>query len=138
MDDDARQPEIEWLLERLDALIPEEGGWLHFEPDNGDPHGGAVTGNRIGFQRVGLEFLRGGFAEPDQRRHLPVDISSLIDDSPIQFAYFVLSDKAVDPPPPTNRFLDRACLIGCALLLMGAVFVFAAGLSHIKEYLTPR
>lgn len=132
MDDSARQAEVKILLDRLSALIPSEGGWVKFERDQGDPHGGPVIGDRTGYQRLGFELLRNGFAEPEPgTRHLPVELGDLLDDSPIQLSRFELGEKREEQATSASSSGNTLALIGCALLALTAMYVFVVGFQHL-------
>lgn len=133
MDDAGRKAEVEILLDRLSALIPSEGGWIKFERDQGDPHGGPVIGDRIGYQRLGFELLRSSLAEPDPgTRRLPVDLGDLLDDSPIQLSWFELGEKREEEASrAASSWGGTLALIGCALLALTALYVFVVGFQHL-------
>ncbi len=52
--DEEREAEIEELVGRLDALVPSEGAHLTIPAD---AEGRSSAGNRLGYLRLGVEFL---------------------------------------------------------------------------------
>jgi hypothetical protein len=52
--DDARESELQELVQRLDRLVPRDGAHLAL---GADPDRNATVGNRLGYLRFGIEIL---------------------------------------------------------------------------------
>lgn len=70
--DEDREAELELLVARLDRLVPKDGARLAV-PANGG--GTAAVGNRLGYLRFGIEFLRAALRPRPQSEDEPPRIT---------------------------------------------------------------
>ena len=86
-------PEIGKFVARLDEAVPRQGAWVTFVQYGGGPEESAVYASRLGYLRLGIEFLKAGLNIPEsaeEEQYVEVDLSYLADRtySQIFFDYF--------------------------------------------------
>lgn len=55
---------IKELIENLDQSVSSEGAAVRLDQYGGGPDESQITGNRVGYLRLGIEFLKAAYAEP--------------------------------------------------------------------------
>ena len=120
------QQQIEETIELLDSLVPREGARVKLHQYGGGPDEGQVIANESGFLRLGIEFLKAAFAQPDSSNEpnaVEVDIDYLVtDDSSINFDWFERRDlPSSEPTSRGSRIVP--VLIGCTFIATGVLAV---------------
>ena len=109
--------ELRSVVSALDESVPRDGSWIQLTQYGGGPDEGKITGNRNGYRRLGIEFLRATL-DDDPEQGFGVDLEYLVSpDSTINFDCFELSDvptpNRVSPPLVRLRdadwMLDGVC-----------------------------
>jgi hypothetical protein len=131
--DEDSEAELQELVERLDRLVPADGARLVIPAD---PEGRASIGNRLGYLRFAIAFLRAALyplPESDEGppRIVPELESILTDGSSTPFALCELDESIVSRPPARSGLgaLGQlgggvAAVFAIILLLIGALVVW--------------
>jgi hypothetical protein len=124
--DEEREAEIEAIVGRLDALVPSEGAHLTIPAD---AEGRTSAGNRLGYLRLGVEFLVAGLhpvpASEDAPAQVVPQLGSLLSEgSRAPFETCEL-DESIGSRPPVESRLGAFGQIGIAV---GVVFVLLLAL----------
>jgi len=83
--------EISSLVTELDGKVPKEGAVVELKQHGGGPDESRVTANRLGYLRLGIEFLKAAFKQPSEKNPnvIEVDLRYLLsDDSDVGFDWF--------------------------------------------------
>lgn len=100
------------LVWELDERVPRDGSWIEFSQYGGGPDESTISGNRRGYQRLGIEFLK-AILDSDAAESIHVDLDYLVvSNSTVGFDWFELSDSPMDIPaaPHWHHWL---ILFGC-------------------------
>lgn len=125
--------DLQRLISALDDRVPREGSWVRFSQYGGGPDESKITGNREGYRRLGIEFLKATFAAPSAES-IEVDLSYLVDSkSDVLFDWFELSD---DPgrSEPDSAWPNRVFQIGCLALFLFAATAFLLGIGTMVQW----
>jgi hypothetical protein len=123
------------LVEELDRVVPRDAARVRVDDIDGDEGQWWLTGNRAGYCRFGIEFLRAALDSPPPgeggRSHLEIDLDYLI--PPGRRFVFVafLRDENLETyaatPPAAGAWVAAAaglgCLAFCALVVIGLITV---------------
>jgi hypothetical protein len=88
------EEELRKIISRLDECIPKDGAIVKLAQYGGGPDEGMIVGNKRGYLRLGVEFLKGAIAEPTRNskgdeKVIPVDLEYMIQSgSSINFDWF--------------------------------------------------
>jgi len=131
--DDTTLDEIKSTAHDLDAKVPKEGAAVQFVfvADGGTPDESLVEANRLGYLRMGIEFLKAAFARTGtgSRGILDASIDHLTtEQSQIRFIGLARNEDLRPPPPrgvPTIK--DRLLLLGCAIVVLIVGFLVISG-----------
>ena len=122
------------LIETLDVLIPREAARIRLDQLNMNAKGGVFVGNKNGYLRLGIEFLKAGIAE---QQHLMVgprpahmEWKYLVSQKSIVFGFDeFLRDNALEADPtfadPMSFSIKDKCRVAKLGLLFFGVAVFA-------------
>lgn len=93
------------VIEELEKSVSKESAVIRLEAFDsaGDDHKVRIVGNRDGFLRLGVEFLKAGVALRDPKRpdHVGVDLSYLLHpSSDVYIDWFELRDDVKRASPP--------------------------------------
>lgn len=118
------------LIDDLDAHVPREGAIVRFEQYGGGPDESKVVGNRAGYLRLGIEFLKGGLApfNPGKDADLiQVEIDYLLDaQSNISFDWFERTEHIAHQPARNLSPLTQNVL-GLTVAAVLITFLVCAG-----------
>src|SRR5688572_3123919 len=116
------------MIESLDREVPREGAWVEMEQYGGGPDEGQIVANRLGFLRLGIEFLKAGIANDPHGsdaagpRGAPIDLEYLVTpDSTINFDWFELRESPQERPAYRTRLVDSVVSFGCLMLFLACV-----------------
>jgi hypothetical protein len=122
------------MISSLNEIVPRDGSWVQLTQYGGGPDEGQILGNRNGYRRLGIEFLRATL-DDDPEKGFGVDLEYLVSaDSTINFDWFELSDTPTLKPSKSTR-LDRIMPIGCLTLFVIATIIFVIGLGTVVEWI---
>lgn len=111
--------DLQILVSALDECVPRDDAWVLFVQHGGGPDESKIAGNRTGYQRLGIEFLKATVRD-DATECFNVDLDYLVsEESTVGFDWFELADAPVDVQS-TPTWLDRLLPVGC---LISAVFI---------------
>ena len=98
----------------------------------GGPEEGQIIGNRNGYRRLGIEFLKASLHETDEG--FTVDLKYLVSpDSTIRFDWFELSNT-MPSTKSEQTWSERMILIGCFIIFAIALFIFVVGLCTVFQW----
>jgi hypothetical protein len=63
------EDELRKTISRLDECIPKDGAIVKLAQYGGGPGEGMIVGNKRGYLRLGVEFLKGAIAELSKKRN---------------------------------------------------------------------
>jgi len=125
--------ELRFLVSALNERVPREGSWVQLTQYGGGPDEGRITGNRDGYRRLGVEFLK-ATVDDAPKRTFHVDLAYLITpDSTINFDWFELSDTPSSISSKRN-WLERLLLVGCLMVFAMAAIIFVIGLGTVIQW----
>ncbi len=128
------ETDLRSIISALDDCVPREGAWIQLTQYGGGPDEGQITGNRNGYRRLGIEFLKGTL-DDDSEHGFGVDLEYLVSpDSTINFDWFELSDTH-SPTKSTYGWFDRLMPIGCLTLIAVAAIIFVIGISTVVQWM---
>ena len=114
--------ELADIVDQLDRRVPREGAWIELKQYGGGPDEGQVIGNREGYLRLGVEFLKAAAAkapnEPiaEAAHPVSVDLEYLIDESStINFDWFEICNRPEDQLSYQRTWIDMCVPLGCLL-----------------------
>jgi len=129
--------EIEAIIERLDSAIRKEGAAVLFDQYGGGPDESRIVANESGYLRLGIEFLKGAYAEKDpdvdDGNSISIDLEYLVSpESDVGFDWFERNEtiKTVEEQKQSWKskifgFSIMAVFFGViALAIYGAVSLF--------------
>jgi hypothetical protein len=120
MDEQKVRETIAWL----EGEVPRDGARVKLTQYGGGPDEGQVVANKLGYLRLGIEFLKGAFsaAEETSSSHAAVvDLTYLVtEDSTINFDWFERRELIEQEEVPT-----KYSMIGIAFFLIFLFLVFA-------------
>ncbi len=134
--------ELQEIIAKLDGGIPKSDARVRLTQYGGGPDEGKVIGNTYGYLRMGVEFLKGAFAEFEEDKkgekttEISVDLSYFISrESDIRFDWFerkddLAADPAISPWKDTAVSWGILAIIVCILVL--AVIGFIALVMWLK------
>lgn len=125
--------DLQRLVSALDERVPRDGSWVRFSQHGGGPDESKITGNRQGYQRLGIEFIKATLTEPSAES-IDVDLNYLVDgESDILFDWFELSD---DPgrSEPDSTWPDWPIQIGCLALFLFGATAFLLGVATMVRW----
>jgi hypothetical protein len=76
------------LVEDLDRAVPRDGAKVRLKQYGGGPDESKIVANRLGYLRLGLELMKGAFAQPKK-----ADDPSLVD---VDIRYLLTRDSMMD------------------------------------------
>jgi hypothetical protein len=128
--DDATEAELEEIVGRLDGLVPSEGAHLTIPAD---PEGRTSAGNRLGYLRLGIEFLVAALHPVPASEQAPAQVAPqlgglLSEGSRPPFETCEL-DESIGSRPPVESRLGALGQIGIAVgvvLVVLLAFIGAA------------
>jgi hypothetical protein len=122
-------PEVQRLIDDLDAAIPKDGARLEFST-YGHPDGCEVIANKRGYLRAGIELLKAGvFPLTPERLFIPADLEYLFSEKGSRVARLTRDEdveKWLPSAPPPASIGSKLAGVGCLL-----VFVLLAGCSIV-------
>jgi hypothetical protein len=137
--DDAR---ITTLITELDALVPKHGAVVNLLQYGGGPDESAFVGNRAGYLRFGIEFLKGAFApsasSKDGKDYASVDLDYLTGrTSDISFDWFERREDIPDMTTAEQATWVQGRLVPLLILAFLGIcgVVFLIGLVTIVRWL---
>jgi hypothetical protein len=124
--DEEREAEVEEIVGRLDALVPSDGAHLTIPAD---AEGRTSTGNRLGYLRLGIEFLVAALhpvpASEDSPAQVVPQLGSLLSEGSRPPFETCELDESIGSRPPVQSRLGALGQIGIAV---GVVFVLILAL----------
>jgi hypothetical protein len=137
------QERLQELVEELDTLVPREGALVRMVQYGGGPDESRMEGTRRGYQRLGIELLRGAVG-PERDADEPsitVDLAEVLHpDSDIGFDEFLLVDESgqAEPAAPKLDLGGWAWMIGCVGTLLLLATAAVVGLVTMAGWLLSR
>lgn len=126
--------ELRSIISALDDCVQRDGSWVQLTQYGGGPDEGQIIGNRNGYRRIGIEFLK-ATVNDDPEQGFQVELEYLVSpDSTINFDWFELSDTPA-PNKSSYSWFDRAMPIGCLTLVVVAAIVFAIGVGTVVQWI---
>jgi hypothetical protein len=128
------ETDLRSIISALDDCVPRDGSWVQLTQYGGGPDEGQITGNRNGYRRLGIEFLKATL-DDDSEQGFGVDLEYLVSpDSTINFDWFELSDTQ-SPTKSTYGWFDRVLPIGCLTVFAVAVIIFVIGVGTVIQWI---
>jgi hypothetical protein len=128
--DDATEAELEEIVGRLDGLVPSEGAHVTIPAD---PEGRTSAGNRLGYLRLGIEFLVAALhpapATDDAPAQVVPQIGSILSEGSRPPFETCELDESIGSRPPVESRLGGLGQIGIAVgvvLVLILAFIGAA------------
>lgn len=121
------------LVEALDERVLRDGAWISLSQYGGGPDEGKMTGNRRGYQRLGIEFLKSTLND-DSEESIWVDLDYIVaSNSTIKFDWFELSD---DPSADkeARRWIQGLVGLGCLMAFLFAATAFLLGVGVMANW----
>lgn len=118
------ESQIRSIVDQLDRAVPQENTIVRLEQYGGGPDEGRIVANRVGYLRLGIEFLRAGIeAEPCQfPKQIKLGIAQLIDEnSSIGFDEFLRDDSL--PLRQNSEAVGRGLMRFLAGVGLGATLI---------------
>jgi len=126
--------DIRSIITALDDSVPRDGSWVQLTQYGGGPDEGQMTGNRNGYRRLGIEFLKATLND-DPEQGCSVDLDYLVSpDSTINFDWFELTDT-LSPTKSKSGWIDRVMPIGCLTVLVVATIIFVIGVGTVVQWI---
>jgi hypothetical protein len=134
--DDEKETELRELVSRLDALLPEDGAHLAI-PAN--PDGTASAGNRLGYLRLGVAFLKAALDPVPASDEAPARIAPELDPllsegskTPFELCEV---DESIVSRPPVSSGLGALGQLSAGVLTVGALILCLIGASVVWRWL---
>ena len=137
--------QIQEIAEKLDAQVPRENAAVRMEQYGGQGEN-RIVANRLGYLRLGIEFLKAAIAQPmeaakeDKKNDEPDEVDIDLDymateDSEITFEWFQRTED-ISPQVETYTLWDK--IIPCLMLIaIGGFIIFAfIGLTTVVRFIT--
>ena len=122
------------IILALDGSVPRDGSWVQLTQYGGGLDEGQITGNRNGYRRLGIEFLKATL-DDDSDQGFGVDLEYLVSpDSTINFDWFELTDR-LSLTKSTHSWIDRVMPIGCLTLFVVAAIIFVIGVGTVVQWI---
>jgi hypothetical protein len=126
--DDEREAEIEEIVGRLDALVPSEGAHLTIPADG---EGRTSAGNRLGYLRLGVEFLVAALhpvpASEDAPAQVVPQLGSLLSEGSRPPFETCELDESIGSRPPVQSPLGALGQIGIAVAVVFVLILALIG-----------
>jgi hypothetical protein len=124
--DDAREAELQELVERLERLVPKDGAHLTIPAD---PDKTTTIGNRLGYLRFGIEFLAAALHPLPDSDTAPPRIRPNLDyflteGSEAAFDLCELDESIGSRPPVRSRLGPMGQLVAGVVLVLMLVLLF--------------
>jgi len=124
--DDAREAELEELVERLDRLVPKDGAHLTIPAG---PDRNVTVGNRLGYLRFGTEFLAAALRPLPESEAAPPRISPNLDyllteGSETAFDLCELDESIASRPPARSRLGPAGQLVAGVVVVLSLILLF--------------
>jgi hypothetical protein len=124
--DDAREAELQELVERLDRLVPKDGAHLTIPAD---PDKNATVGNRLGYLRFGIEFLAAALRPLPDSDAAPPRITPNLDyflteGSETAFDLCELDESIGSRPPARSRLGPTGQLVVGVVVVLMLILLF--------------
>lgn len=124
--DDARETELQELVERLDRLVPKEGAHLTIPAG---PDKNATVGSRLGYLRLGIEFLAAALHPLPDSDAAPPRITPNLDyllteGSETAFDSCELDESIGSRPPARSRLGPTGQLIAGVVVVLTLILLF--------------
>ena len=124
--DDAREAEIQELVERLDRLVPKDGAHLTIPAD---PDRNATIGNRLGYLRFGIEFLAAALHPLPASDAAPPRLTPNLDyvlteGSETAFDLCELDESIGSRPPARSRLGPTGQLVAGVVVVLTLILLF--------------
>jgi hypothetical protein len=123
-----RETELRELVERLDRLIPKDGAHLSIPAD---ADGNTTLGSRLGYLRLGVEFLLAALAPQPSSDDAPTriipDLDYLLTDGSETPFDLCEIDEAIGSRPPVRTRLGPLGQVVAAILVIGALILIFIG-----------
>jgi hypothetical protein len=113
---------IRGIIKQLDDEVPRERAKVILEQYGGGPDESQIVANQTGYLRLGIEFLKAGFAErkPISKKgyeEIPVDLDYLIsENSTVGFDNFEITESFT-ATTYKRKFYERLIPIGCITII---------------------
>lgn len=127
--DEAVEGELQELVARLDRLVPKDGAHLTIPAD---PAGNTSVGSRLGYLRLGVEFLAAGLRPLPAGDGAPARVEPRLEellttDSAAPFQLCEV-DESIVSRPPASSLLGPLGQLGSGVLLVALlVLAFIGG-----------
>ena len=125
------------LVAELDQGVSKNGAVVRLERYGGGSNESKIVANRLGYLRLGIEFLKAALAAPTTEEAagpatIGVELSYLIHpDSNINFVQFERCEDLSIPPAYEQSFVARAASVGCLIFCLLVVALVVAGLMSL-------
>lgn len=134
--DETRETELRDLVGRLDRLIPRDGAHLTIP---GNPEGATTVGNRLGYLRLGVEFLTAALhplasSDAAPARIVP-DLDRLLTDGSRPPFELCEIDEAISSRPPVSSGLGAPGQLLAGVLVVAALILCFIGASVVWRWL---
>ncbi|HEY2946626.1 MAG TPA: hypothetical protein VGN09_29600 [Vicinamibacteria bacterium] len=134
--EEAREAELQELVERLDRLVPKDGAHLTIP---GEPHGRTTVGSRLGYLRFGIEFLAAALRPLAGTELEPARIEPEIDylltqgsEAPFDLCEI---DEAIGSRAPVRSGLGPFGQLAAGVLVVAALILIFVGGSVVLRWL---
>jgi hypothetical protein len=131
-----RETELRELVERLDRLIPKDGAHLSIPAD---ADGNTTLGSRLGYLRLGVEFLVAALEPQPSSDEAPTriipDLDYLLTDGSETPFDLCEIDEAIGSRPPVRTRLGPLGQLVAAILVIGALILIFIGGSAVLNRL---
>ncbi len=131
---DEASSSLRTAITAIDQLVPRDGAWVELTEYGGGPDEGQISGNRDGYRRLGIEFLKATIDVGEESR-FQVDLEYLVSpNSTINFDWFEVSETrphvSVQSP-----WRNRLVTFGCATFCVTMFSIFVIGLFTVVQWL---
>ena len=134
--DEEREEELRELVERLDRLVPADGARLQIPSD---VDGDTTIGNRLGYLRFAIAFLRAALQPLPESETLPPRIEPALDGVLAEGSHapFVLCelDESIVSRPPARSGLGVLGQLGGGVVLVFAIILLLLGASVVWRWI---
>lgn len=132
--EEARESELRELVARIDHLIPRDGAHVTIPAD---PAGHATIGSRLGYLRLGVEFLAAALRPLPSSDRAPTRIEPKLDyllsqgsETPFDLCEV---DEAIGSRPPVRTRLGPLGQLSAGVFLVAvAILVFIGGAAVVR------
>jgi hypothetical protein len=126
--DEGLEAELQELVERLDRLVPRDGAHLTIPAD---PDGRTTVGSRLGYLRLGVEFLASALRPLPAGEGAPARVEPRLDDlltgdsaAPFQLCEV---DESIVSRPPASSPLGAFGQLGAGILVVAVLLLAFIG-----------